>query len=893
MSTVKSFPGGLQYDWDGLANVPEALKNTPTGAAVGQILEVTKVDGTGKILEVKAVDKPSGGGSGYTLPVGGEQLGGVKNGGNVKINADGTMTAPVSDSSQNGEDGFSPVATVTQTEDGATITITDKTGTTTATVTNGKDGEDGQPGTTPHIGANGNWWTGDTDTGVSAGGSSGGGVSDYAELTNKPKINGVEVSGNKTSADYGIGNPTNEQVATAVQTYLDEHPEATTTVADGSITEQKLADGAVTVGKTDFIQFVGVGANLFNKADVTNNHRIEFNGNMFAADGYCVTGYIPVEPNTQYRNGTNSGRRCIFYDSDKNVIKGQHVYGTFTTTENCAYIKIEFEPTYDLDTFMIVKGDVLPTEYIPYVEYYSINGNIKVAVENIDDLTALFNSAPYGSISLSALDASAQDKIGGVDNRVNTAAGWNDVRQPTKKLTGRINVFEHTVKGAFDIATDISDKTIVVHGVNYFDKNDLVSGEIKNGAISASTTTYITNRLIPVQPGKKLFWNRSNESGVRSYLVFGYYDADQKWVRNQTVGGAALSGPINVGDNEYFIRIQCGGLIDADAEKICIADVDIGNTTYGGYNGASGIDQTTGRPYFGKTVYFPYAGYRIENGVLIGTSDTYTLEEITHVDVFDSASNIEVTAPVEAFDQKRLQNVTLKFGRHADTDYVIARIFKSTITGDTIIPRVLAITPGGKTMKVLAGESDFVMGINAGIFDTTDSSCLGTTITDGVVVTDHRDSITSGLSDTLCVDKNGNFLSYPYATTTADMLAAGVTQAVQGWCTVIDNYAATDIAAKTEELNQPDNPNTVLTAKHPRTAVGQYKNGDYFVYICGGREANQAGVTCEEMQELFIAEGVKFAYNLDGGGSCNMMFFKKELAPYTEGRTDPSYIIFN
>lgn len=39
----------------------------------------------------------------------------------------------------NGTDGYSPSATVTQTPTGATISITDKTGTTTATVTNGKD----------------------------------------------------------------------------------------------------------------------------------------------------------------------------------------------------------------------------------------------------------------------------------------------------------------------------------------------------------------------------------------------------------------------------------------------------------------------------------------------------------------------------------------------------------------------------------------------------------------------------------------------------------------------------------------------------------------------------------------------------------------------------------
>lgn len=45
-----------------------------------------------------------------------------------------------------GADGFSPVAKVTQTDTGAVISITDKKGTTTATVTNGKDGAKGEKG---------------------------------------------------------------------------------------------------------------------------------------------------------------------------------------------------------------------------------------------------------------------------------------------------------------------------------------------------------------------------------------------------------------------------------------------------------------------------------------------------------------------------------------------------------------------------------------------------------------------------------------------------------------------------------------------------------------------------------------------------------------------------
>ena len=102
-----------------------------------------------------------------------------------------------------GADGYSPTASVEQIADGAKITITDKSGTTEAVVKNGKDGAngrdgadgqpgrdgtdgapgrdgvDGQPGKdgtdgiTPTIGDNGNWWIGDTDTGISAKGVKG------------------------------------------------------------------------------------------------------------------------------------------------------------------------------------------------------------------------------------------------------------------------------------------------------------------------------------------------------------------------------------------------------------------------------------------------------------------------------------------------------------------------------------------------------------------------------------------------------------------------------------------------------------------------------------------------------------------------------------------------
>ena len=54
-----------------------------------------------------------------------------------------------------GQDGFSPSASVAETGTGATITITDKTGTTTAEIKNGKDGAPGKAGTNGKDGAPG------------------------------------------------------------------------------------------------------------------------------------------------------------------------------------------------------------------------------------------------------------------------------------------------------------------------------------------------------------------------------------------------------------------------------------------------------------------------------------------------------------------------------------------------------------------------------------------------------------------------------------------------------------------------------------------------------------------------------------------------------------------
>ena len=76
-----------KIDYESLENKP--VKVTPI-AKTEDMFQPVGVDENGRLYTKQEA-------SDYTLPVGGEELGGVKNGGNVVINEDGTMTAPESE----------------------------------------------------------------------------------------------------------------------------------------------------------------------------------------------------------------------------------------------------------------------------------------------------------------------------------------------------------------------------------------------------------------------------------------------------------------------------------------------------------------------------------------------------------------------------------------------------------------------------------------------------------------------------------------------------------------------------------------------------------------------------------------------------------------------------
>lgn len=189
-----------------------------------------------------------------------------------------------------GEDG-NGIASIAKTStsglvDTYTITFTDGN-TETFTVTNGQDGENAQYSTLPEASASNVGqivqYVGDTtstltngffykcveDSGsyswvqknVQAGG--GGGTGDYDELSNRPKINDVTLTGNKTSSDLGLAS------ASALADKVDKVTGKGLSTNDYDDTAKGIVDGVTTAldGKVDKVTGKDLSTNDYTDAD--------------------------------------------------------------------------------------------------------------------------------------------------------------------------------------------------------------------------------------------------------------------------------------------------------------------------------------------------------------------------------------------------------------------------------------------------------------------------------------------------------------------------------------------------------------------------------------------------------------------------------------------------
>lgn len=213
-----------------------------------------------------------------------------------------------------------------------------------------------------------------------------------------------------------VEKPTDEQIASAVNDWLDANPDATTTVQDGSITEAKLADRSVTNQKiSEELLNQSRTANLINpKEHYLANH---YNKNEATSDVYDLIRKVPVLPSTTYvispilfdelKAYNNTTRLEVYcYDAEGTYMSNSGVYSgskTFTTAENTAFASIQIiHRDNGLDGIMMFEGSNVNAfdwdTYLPYYAY-SLNKNIPVSYEQVvgldehlDEKTAVFET---------------------------------------------------------------------------------------------------------------------------------------------------------------------------------------------------------------------------------------------------------------------------------------------------------------------------------------------------------------------------------------------------------------------------------------------------------------------------------------------------------------------
>ncbi len=88
-------------------------------------------------------------------------------------------------------------------------------------------------------------------------------------------------------------------------------------------------------------------------------------------------------------------------------------------------------------------------------------------------------------------------------------------------------------------------------------------------------------------------------------------------------------------------------------------------------------------------------------------------------------------------------------------------------------------------------------------------------------------------------------------------------QAIGGFPVLVQNGAVR--VTNEEELTADD-----VLLRNPRTAIGYLEDNTIITMVVDGRQRASAGVTLDELAQMFVDLGAKEAMNLDGGGSSTM-----------------------
>lgn len=143
-------------------------------------------------------------------------------------------------------------------------------------------------------------------------------------------------------------------------------------VGKNAVLTENIVDKQITPEKTNFLK---IGKNKFNYKTATAGYYIDpANGALLAGTKFAASDFIPVSPNTSYKQSV-SGRSMGFYDPEYKFISAlvNTTTSTFTTPSNAAYVRITIMIPYEINTPEVTIDKymvVLETDSLDYEPYY-------------------------------------------------------------------------------------------------------------------------------------------------------------------------------------------------------------------------------------------------------------------------------------------------------------------------------------------------------------------------------------------------------------------------------------------------------------------------------------------------------------------------------------------
>lgn len=165
--------------------------------------------------------------------------------------------------------------------------------------------------------------------------------------------------------------------------------------------------------------------------------------------------------------------------------------------------------------------------------------------------------------------------------------------------------------------------------------------------------------------------------------------------------------------------------------------------------------------------------------------------------------------------------------------------------------------------SAIAERHDAVLAINGDYYNYKDKN--GLVIRNGVL---YRDAAST--RDQLTILEDGTFIALPSGTYEEGegqkYIDEGVVQSFTFGPLLVNDGEAVELPSK-YIISTKD------TVREPRTAIGQVDENHYVLIVADGRRDgwSDRGMTLQELQKVFVEQGCRVAYNLDGGGSATMV----------------------